>query len=80
MFQQGTTPNWQVDAPEFICEAFAYNYCSTTSARQVVAGGLIYNITKKVNNYLWLTNSRVLLDAPVKDDPWGSVANYDHFI
>ena len=43
MFQQGVTPNWQVDAPEFIHEAFAYNYGSTAllpSARQVVACGL----------------------------------------
>ena len=70
MFQQYATPNWQVDAPEFIHEAFAYNYSSTTSTRQVVVGGLRYSGTKKVNNFLWLTNFRVLWDAPVKDDPW----------
>ena len=69
MFQQGATPNQQVDAPEFIHEDFAYNYCSTASTRQVVASGLIYNVTKKVNNYLWLTNFRVLWDALVEDDP-----------
>ena len=37
-------------------------------------------VTEKVKNYLWLTNFRVLWDAPDKDDPWVSVANYDIFI
>ena len=31
-------------------------------------------------DYLSLTNFRVLWYAPVKDDPWGSMANYDKFI
>ena len=56
------------------------NYCSTTFTRQVVAGGLLYNVSEEVNDYLWLTNFRVLWDGPVKDDPWGSAANYDQFI
>ena len=43
MFQQGATPNWQVDAPELIHEAFAYKYCSTASARQAATGCLRYN-------------------------------------
>ena len=42
------------------------NYCSTTSARQVVAGGLLYNVSMEVNDYLWLTNFRVLWAAPAE--------------
>ena len=44
------------------------NYCTTASAGQVVAGGLIHNATKELNDYLWLTNFRGLWDAPVKND------------
>ena len=56
------------------------NYYSAASTRQVVTGGLLYNFSKEVNDYLWLTNFRVLWDAPVQYDPWESATNYDQFI